>query len=123
MFVDEIFDAYGEAHFRALESEALKSLSTLDNLVVACGGGIVKDKANKKLMSGVIIELTAPLTEINKRLENSSIVRPLLFSKSLETLAKERKELYEFFRDYVVINNTFEETIEEIKRIVGDFNA
>ena len=44
MFVDEIFEQYGEKMFRDLETKALEEVSTCDDLVVSTGGGIVTQK-------------------------------------------------------------------------------
>ena len=45
--VRSIFEDEGEARFRALETEALESLSAREPAVVACGGGIVLSEANR----------------------------------------------------------------------------
>ena len=37
MFIDEIFNFYGEEYFRALETNTLKELSNLDNVVISTG--------------------------------------------------------------------------------------
>jgi dsRNA-specific ribonuclease len=49
MFIDEIFQMYGEAYFRALEKNTLKEYQELDNIIISTGGGIVNDLSNKKL--------------------------------------------------------------------------
>ena len=114
MFVDEIFEAYGEKFFRDLETNTLKELATMDNVVIATGGGIVLNKANKGLMDGRIIYLDVSLLDLNERVENSSIVRPLLEEKPIHALYLERKELYEYFADITVYNSDMEEAIENI---------
>ena len=45
--VAEIFADQGEAAFRALEAAALTKAGTLDPAVVACGGGVVLEPANR----------------------------------------------------------------------------
>ena len=40
--VREIFDRFGEAHFRALETETVRALSARADYVVATGGGTLK---------------------------------------------------------------------------------
>jgi len=103
MFVDEIFDRYGEEKFRALETKGLKELP-LDNIVVATGGGIVIKKENKELMKGITFFLDTDLEVIRKRLE-MDYQRPLLKKKSLETLFDERYLKYQDFATAVVNNN------------------
>ncbi len=114
MFVDEIFEAYGEKFFRDLETNTLKELMKLDNVVIATGGGIVLNKANKRLMDGKVIYLDVSILDLNKRVEESSIVRPVLESKPINALYLERKELYEYFADITVYNSDMNEAIESI---------
>jgi shikimate kinase len=103
MFVDEIFEKHGEEKFRALETKMLKELPQ-DNIVVATGGGIVIKKENKALMDGIKFFLDTDLDVIKKRLE-TDYQRPLLKTKSLETLFDERYLKYQDFADAVVNNN------------------
>lgn len=114
MFIEEIFDAYGEKHFRALESNCLKDFLKLDNTVIATGGGIVKNKSNKAFFDGLCVYLAAEPSALKERLEESGIVRPLLQSKSVEELYEERRELYEFFSDMTVNNINMEEVVNQI---------
>ncbi|MDE5565759.1 MAG: AAA family ATPase [Anaeroplasmataceae bacterium] len=123
LFVDEIFKLYGEEYFRALESNCLKELSTKEHIVISCGGGIIKTPKNKDLMDGLKCYLTAPLDEIEKRLEHSSIVRPILQSKSLKDLYLERKTAYENFADFMIENVRLEDTVEKIIKVIGEKNA
>lgn len=123
LFVDEIFKLYGEEYFRALESNCLKELSTKERVVISCGGGIIKNPKNKKIMDGLKCYLTAPLDVIEKRLEHSSIVRPILQSKSLNDLYLERKAAYENFADCMVENIKLEDTVKKIIKMIGEKNA
>jgi shikimate kinase len=43
MFIEEIFEKYGEEKFRQLETDAIKSIEC-DQAVISCGGGIVTKK-------------------------------------------------------------------------------
>ncbi len=114
MFVDEIFVRYGEEYFRALESNALASVSKEENIVVSCGGGIIKNVENKRAMTGICIYLRASLEEIQLRLDESRIERPLLISKTVKDLYAERKSLYEAFADLTIENSSIDQTIAEI---------
>ncbi len=77
--IAEIFAKNGEPYFRKLEKEMLEQASGEDNFIYACGGGIVIDKDNIKIMrqTGTIICLTAKPEVILKRLGSTSH-RPLL---------------------------------------------
>ncbi len=114
MFIDEIFSSYGEDYFRALEINALEELKEKDNVIISTGGGIIKNKENKKLMDGVIIYLDVDLDELDKRIKNSNIKRPLLEYKTIYDIYNERKELYEYFSDMKIKNDDKEEAIKEI---------
>lgn len=120
MFVDEIFDAYGEAHFRALESNCLKDFLKLDNTVIATGGGIVKNKNNKAFFDGICVYLEADPFVLKERLKTSEIVRPLLQSISVEELYAQRRELYASFAD-ITVNNT--DMDEAVSRIIKEVQA
>lgn len=118
MFIDEIFEAFGEEYFRALEKNVLKDFTNMNNVIIATGGGVIKNKQNKKLIDGLCVYLRADVEDIKKRLEESQIVRPLLKTKTVEVLYNERKELYEFFADVVVDNFNMDTAIDEIiKRV------
>lgn len=100
--VKDIFSTLGEAHFRALEREAVTALvsgRTGDGIVVAAGGGLVVDESNRALLKNwaVIICLTASVETILKRTERSE-QRPLLAGEQREAvvrrLLKEREAAY-----------------------------
>ena len=59
--VSEIFAEKGEAHFRALERRAVREITARQNLVLATGGGTVKDEENRRILRdwGVTVCLTA----------------------------------------------------------------
>lgn len=115
MFIDEIFEAYGEEYFRALENNVLNEFLKMDNVIVATGGGVIKNKNNKKLMTGKCIFLNVGIADLQKRLDESPIIRPLLKTKTVEELYNERKELYDYFSDIVVDNKDVDKAICTIK--------
>jgi len=118
MFIDEIFDAYGEEYFRALESNTLEEFNKLDNVIISTGGGIIKNKNNKELMDGKCIYLYVKPEELEKRLEKSSIVRPLLKEKTVYDLYSERKDLYDYFKDIEIDNSNMDKAIESIMEAI-----
>lgn len=97
-----IFERYGEAHFRELEKAAVKELSQRRGLVIATGGGTIKDEENIRLLksSGVMICLTAEPEEIFNRTARRG-ERPVLDGggdERLETIKRllaERKQYYD----------------------------
>lgn len=99
--IPEIFEKYGEKYFRELEKAAVKEVSTRKNIIIATGGGTVKDEENLNLLknSGVIICLTTAPEEIFRRTERRG-ERPVLDGggdERLETIKKllaEREKFY-----------------------------
>ncbi|HDZ77315.1 MAG TPA: shikimate kinase [Candidatus Omnitrophica bacterium] len=77
--INDIFTRDGESYFRRLESQALSEVSRSYGLVVSCGGGIVLNEANIKIMkeTGIVICLSASPDVILKRTSHSNH-RPLL---------------------------------------------
>jgi len=114
LFIDEIFNMYGEEYFRALETKTLEEFMNLDNVIISTGGGVIKNKKHKELMNGLCVFLDVPLDEIEKRVKNSDTIRPLLEVKTVYDLYNERKELYEFFTDLKVSNLDINKAIDEI---------
>ena len=126
--ISDIFEYYGEAHFRRLETEIVRELVQKDNLVISTGGGLVLKKENNALLqeNGKIVFLRATLETLAKRLKVDG-ERPLLQTSTenirdrLARLLKERAPVYEHVADYVVDvdGKTPEELAKEIVAIVG----
>ena len=77
--VAEIFKQDGEAYFRELETEVIKTLQQYDNFVLSTGGGIVLREANISLLKamGPLVLLWAEPETIYERIKNEKH-RPLL---------------------------------------------
>lgn len=118
--IPDIFSEFGEDFFRELEKKALNDMLNKQNVVVACGGGIIKDKTNKELMKGKVIYLTAPIEFISERINNSNIDRPLMSKYTVKELLMKREELYHYFMDLEVMNLDLKDTINVIKKSVGE---
>ena len=114
MFIDEIFEIYGEKYFRDLEKNTLKDYTSLDNVIIATGGGIVNDLSNKKLFDGICIYLKADLESVKSRLEQSEIIRPLLQKMTLEEIYNMRKDKYDYFKDIEILNDDIDIAIDLI---------
>jgi len=97
--ISDIFAKNGEPYFRRLEKRTLKEASTQKNFVVACGGGIVLDPDNIRIMkeTGIIICLAATADVVLKR-TCTQTHRPLLNvadpKKQIEHLMKLRAPYY-----------------------------
>ncbi len=66
MSIPEIFEKYGEEHFRALESEVIARLALEQNAVIATGGGAVLKKRNVDLLkeNGTVLFIDRPLEQL-----------------------------------------------------------
>lgn len=101
-----IFSLYGEEYFRNLETEAVKEISALPDIVISTGGGCLLRSENVFLLkrNGKIVYLrTRPQTLI-KRVEGNSD-RPLLqggAAERINSLYAARKSVYEGAADITV---------------------
>ena len=50
MKITEIFEKYGEDRFRQMETELCEQLSETEGLVIATGGGVIKNERNMQLL-------------------------------------------------------------------------
>mgnify|MGYP002857023148 CR=1 FL=1 len=96
MSIPEIFARYGERFFREMEKKAVREICTRRNIVIATGGGTVKDAENLRLLknSGVIVCLTTEPEEIFRRTARKG-ERPVLDANAEDRLATIRKLLAE----------------------------
>jgi shikimate kinase len=86
---------YGEASFRAIESEVLNGLMIEENVLVACGGGtpMAADNMDRMLAAGTVVYLEVPTDVIVQRAKRSDGDRPLLFGLEGEALQARIEEL------------------------------
>ena len=129
MSIPKIFEQYGEEHFRALKKAAVKELSERRGLIIATGGGTIKDEENLNLLknSGVMICLTTEPEEIFNRTARRG-ERPVLDgggNERLETIKKllaERKKFYDR-ADYQVDTTNWSpiQIIDDICRYLRQF--
>ncbi len=109
--IPEIFARFGEAHFRALETEVLASLTKRSGLVIATGGGCVTREENYALLhqNGRIIWLKRDTAKL------PTDGRPLSRGADLSAMYAARAPLYARFADATVENNgEVAQTIEQI---------
>ena len=108
MTIPEIFDRYGEKHFRDIESEVASDLGRQRGLVIATGGGAVLRPENVAALrqNAYVIHISRPVSSL------PTDGRPL--SKDLTTLMdreKARMPLYEAASDM-----TFDNSAERTKK-------
>lgn len=129
--IPKIFERFGEEHFRNLERTAVKELCQRRGLVIATGGGTIKDAENLRLLknSGVLICLTTDPEEIFRRTARRG-ERPVLDGGGDERLATikkllaERKEFYDR-ADYQVDTTEWSplQIIDDICRYLRQFRS
>ena len=122
----DIFSKDGEPYFRRIEKRVLKEVSKERKFIVSCGGGIVIDKENIKLMkkTGLIICLTATPEVIFKRVSGCKH-RPKLNlaqpKKQIEFLLKLRSPYYAKADKTIDTSKiTIKEVVDKILRIIAE---
>ena len=107
MSISEIFDEYGEAYFRNLESNCLIELQKVKQSIVSCGGGVVMRDDNSEHMkkNGRVVLLTAKPETILERVKDSND-RPILNNhmnvEFIANLLDKRREKYHAVADIEV---------------------
>ncbi len=114
--IPEIFDSLGEDGFRALEKEALLDFMKKDSYVISCGGGIIKNISNKKLMNGKVVFIDVSIEELKRRILNDKEnIRPMFRVKTVEELYDERYDKYLYFKDVLVKNVNVDDAVKDIR--------
>ena len=102
-----IFDMEGEEGFRERETAVLTELSTVTNVVIATGGGIILREQNRTIMksSGFVCYLTASIDQLVERTSRDK-KRPLLQVENprqkIIDLLSLRDPLYRDAADFVI---------------------
>ena len=114
-----IFELEGEAGFRKRETEKIRQLSTLDNRVIATGGGAVLSEENQRILksTGTVVYLTCSVDQQLNRTRFDT-KRPLLQTENprqkLEQMMIERAPIYEALADITVSTERINS-----KRVIG----
>ncbi len=107
MTISDIFEKYGEARFREIETEALKTVSKNSGQIISCGGGAVLKDENVDILkeNGKIVLLTATPETIFDRVKDHTH-RPILNSdmslKHVKELMAQREPRYQSVADIKV---------------------
>lgn len=104
MTIPEIFEQYGEPHFRNLETQAIRELAGRDG-IIACGGGAMLREENAKIAAahGTVVYLEVPFQICYYRIADSD--RPIVRRSTREELAQlydAREELYRRHSTHIV---------------------
>jgi len=122
----DIFAEKGETYFRDLEKKLLKELATRNNLVVSCGGGVICDEQNLKLLknSGIVFSLTVSAETAYERTKKD-VSRPILnvsdpLAKIRELLAVRNKYYAQAHYKINTEENSIEELADKIVNIINN---
>ncbi len=125
MAISEIFEKFGELHFRELEKKAVARASALENHIIVTGGGVVLKKENVENLrkNGTIVYLHAPPEVLYERIKDETH-RPLL---QVDDPLGKIGELLEYRATFYADNDLTIDTsdmdvggvAEEIVRVVG----
>jgi 3-dehydroquinate synthase len=102
-----IFEIEGEESFRRREAEVIRELTSLQNIVLATGGGAILNPESRQYlkMRGTVIYLRASVNSILLRTSHDKN-RPLLQTadprKRIEELSRQREPLYCDIADIVI---------------------
>ena len=108
--ITEIFAEYGEAHFRAIETEVLKDLlAGHEQTVISSGGGVPMQEANLPLLKkGIVVYLKASVDVLLSRLKHDKS-RPILqggdLREKITTLLAKRTPIYESVSNIEVVTS------------------
>ena len=125
--IDHIFDIEGEEGFRQRETQMLKDLCEIPNIVLATGGGIVIKPENREILkndNNFVVYLSSSIEQLVKRTAKSKS-RPLLEQsndreQTIRDLVEMREPWYQEVAD-VVIDTTGQKLyaiINEIKKSI-----
>jgi len=117
--ISTIFEKYGEAHFRMIESQTIRDICSLDDVVISTGGGAVLNQTNVDNLkkNGKIFYLCASEETLFARLCGDK-TRPLLagdLKERVHTILTSRSPIYQSVADYLIA--TDDKNPEEIAKI------
>ena len=122
MKIPQIFEQFGEPHFRDLETQAVRDLSGQKG-VISCGGGAMLRDVNAEIArkSGNVVLLDVPFKTCYYRIADSD--RPIVRKNTrqqLEDLYNKRYVIYKAHATHIVdASRTPAGTVNEILSVLG----
>ena len=116
--IESLFRTQGEAAFRAIETEVVRSLASVWGSIIATGGGTILSEENRQ-----ILRINSRIYYVKRPLEDLDTTgRPLSQGAgALERLYKERHAVYESFCDVMLdADADFDQTA---RRIADEFGS
>lgn len=129
MTIPQIFEKYGEARFREIETEFLKNFRD-EACIISTGGGVAVNAENRKIMrrSGLVFFLDATFEDIYIRIQHDPN-RPIVQSSTKEELEKLYHYRRKFYREAGhiqvltegrTIRHILEYLVFQVKRLKGE---
>lgn len=121
--IKEIFKEHGQEYFRILEGKLLTELCSINNIIVATGGGIVTQENNCKILENkkTVVFLDGSVETIIEHISNEVNKRPLLkdsedLPMDISNLLSERYDAYKKASDVIinVDNKNVDEVVSEL---------
>jgi len=116
MSIPDIFERFGESHFRDLESKTAKEIGKKQSQIIAAGGGAVLRAENMDALrqNAVVFFLSRPIDQLETQ------GRPLSTGiDALKSMEKKRLPLYIAYSDYTIqCDKPVEESTAAILQIV-----
>jgi shikimate kinase len=115
-----IFEKEGEARFRERERDVIADLTALEDVVIATGGGVILDPANRERLAntGTVVYLETTVDTLVRRTKAAK-TRPLLMNDDpravLERMMLIRRPLYENAADLRI-----ETTGRQVRAVAAD---
>ena len=113
--IKEIFQLQGEPFFRYLEKTVVAEVARKDGVVIAAGGGVILDPANRRNLkkNGIVIFLMVSPDEIRKRVAGDAS-RPLLNTSQKETIKNLLSQRLPFYRKADICVDTDNKTPQAV---------
>ncbi|ETT82240.1 shikimate kinase [Viridibacillus sp. FSL R5-0477] len=129
MTIPEIFEKYGEEHFRQLETDFLRNFRD-EFCIISTGGGVAMNPQNRRIMrqTGLVLFLDATFPDIWKRIHKDKN-RPIVqrsTKQELEDLFYKRRKFYREATHITIrtenrsLKQIVEYTAFQIKRLKGE---
>ncbi len=110
--IEEIFVDHGEAHFRALEEQAVEKALVEHTGVLALGGGaVLSESTRRRLADHRVLYLEVGLAEASRRVGLNAAGRPLLLGNvrsQLKQMLDARTPLYREVADLTVATDALD---------------
>lgn len=121
--IPQIFANDGEEHFRELEREVARELSTRHGLVVSTGGRMMVDSVNAAVLgaTSLVVCLTATPDTIYRRVRRGIESRPMLAGDDprgrIAALLAERAPAYGRFVQVATDDRSVDDIVDDIVRL------